>query len=73
MLEIFKTQEDKTLKALGLNDAESGSWFNMIDPSFEEIQKVSLVLDLDETLVHSSFLSILLLVRKANFDTELIV
>ncbi len=41
MLEIFKTQDDKTLKTLNINDAKSGSWFNMIDPSFEEIQKVS--------------------------------
>lgn len=54
MLEIFKTQDDKTLKALGLNDAESGSWFNMINPSFEEIQKVSLVLDLDESFLKNS-------------------
>ena len=54
MLEIFKTQDDKTLKALSLNDAESGSWFNMINPSFEEIQKVSLVLDLDESFLKNS-------------------
>ncbi len=54
MLEIFKTQDDKTLKALNINDAKSGSWFNMIDPSFEEIQKVSLVLDLDESFLKNS-------------------
>lgn len=54
MLEIFKTQDDKTLKALSLNDAESGSWFNMISPSLEEIQKVSLVLDLDESFLKNS-------------------
>ncbi len=42
MLEIFKTQDDKTLKALNINDAKSGSWFNMIDPNFEEIQKFPL-------------------------------
>ena len=54
MLEIFKTQDDKTLKALSLNDAESGSWFNMIHPSLEEIQKVSIVLDLDESFLKNS-------------------
>ncbi len=54
MLEIFKTQDDKTLKALNINDAKSGSWFNMIDPNFEEIQKVSLVLDLDESFLKNS-------------------
>lgn len=54
MLEIFKTQDDKSLKALSLNDAESGSWFNMINPSLEEIQKVSLVLDLDESFLKNS-------------------
>ena len=54
MLEIFKTQEDKTLKTLSLNDAKSGSWFNMVSPSLEEIQKVSLVLDLDESFLKNS-------------------
>lgn len=54
MLEIFKTQDDKSLKILSLNDAESGSWFNMINPSLEEIQKVSLVLDLDESFLKNS-------------------
>ena len=54
MLEIFKTQDDKTLKVLSLNDAESGSWFNMINPGTEEIQKVSLVLDLDESFLKNS-------------------
>jgi len=54
MLEIFKTQEDKTLKSLSINDAESGSWFNLTSPSFEEIQKVSIVLDLDESFLRNS-------------------
>ena len=44
----------KPLKALNINDAKSGSWFNMIDPNFEEIQKVSLVLDLDESFLKNS-------------------
>ncbi len=54
MLEIFKTQEDKSLKTLSLNDAKSGSWFNMTAPSLEEIQKVSIVLDLDESFLRNS-------------------
>ncbi len=54
MIEILKTQDDKTLKQLTLNEAESGSWFNLISPTLEEIQKVSLILDLEEDFVRNS-------------------
>ncbi len=54
MIEILKTQDDKSLKHLTLNDAESGSWFNLVNPTYEEIQKVSIILDLDETFLRNS-------------------
>lgn len=54
MIEILKTQDDKTLKELTLNEAESGSWFNLVNPTFEEIQKVSLILDLEEDFLRNS-------------------
>lgn len=54
MIEIYKTQDDKSLVQLNINDAESGSWFNMINPTFEEMQKVSIVLDLDESFLRNS-------------------
>ena len=54
MIEILKTQEDKSLKSLTLNEAESGSWFNLISPTYEEIQKVSIILDLEESFLRNS-------------------
>ncbi len=54
MLEITKTQDDGTLKTLELNEAVSGSWFNLINPTREEIQQVSLVLGLDESFLNNS-------------------
>ncbi|MBR1619943.1 magnesium transporter CorA family protein [bacterium] len=54
MLEITKTQDDGTLKTLDLNEAVSGSWFNLINPTREEIQQVSLVLGLDESFLNNS-------------------
>jgi magnesium transporter len=54
MLEISKTQEDGTLKMLDLNEAVSGSWFNLTNPTHEEIQQVSLVLGLDESFLNNS-------------------
>lgn len=54
MLEITKTQDDGTLKTLDLNEAVSGSWFNLINPTHEEIQQVSLVLGLDESFLSNS-------------------
>ena len=54
MLEITKTQDDGSLKVLNLNEAVSGSWFNLINPTREEIQQVSLVLGLDESFLNNS-------------------
>ncbi len=54
MIEILKTQNDKSLKELTLNEAESGSWFNLVNPTFEEIQKVSIILDLEENFLRNS-------------------
>lgn len=54
MLEILKTQDDGTLAKLDLNEAVSGSWFNLINPTREEIQQVSLVLGLDESFLNNS-------------------
>ena len=54
MLEISKNQADGSLKILNLNEAVSGSWFNLINPTREEIQQVSLVLGLDESFLNNS-------------------
>ena len=54
MLEITKTTDDGELEILNLNQAVSGSWFNLINPTREEIQKVSLVLGLDESFLNNS-------------------
>lgn len=54
MLEIWKTQEDGSLKTLDLNEAVSGSWFNLVNPTRDEIQQVSLVLGLDESFLNNS-------------------
>ena len=54
MLEISKTQDDGSLKTLSLNEAVSGSWFNLVNPTREEIQQVSLVLGLDESFLNNS-------------------
>ena len=45
MIEILKTANDNKLIELGINEAQSGSWFNLIDPTYDEIQKVSLILN----------------------------
>lgn len=54
MIKIYKTASNDELVELGINEALSGSWFNLIDPTFEEIQKVSMVLDLDESFLRNS-------------------
>ena len=54
MIEILKTTDDNKLKELGINEAQSGSWFNLIDPTYDEIQKVSLILNLDESFLRNS-------------------
>lgn len=53
MIEILKTTDNKLIE-LSLNEAKSGSWFNLIDPTYDEIQKVSLVLNLDESFLRNS-------------------
>lgn len=53
MIEILKTQ-DKKLIELGLSEAQNGSWFNLINPTYEEIQKVSLILNLDESFLRNA-------------------
>ncbi len=53
MIEILKTTDNKLLE-LGINEAQSGSWFNLINPSYDEIQKVSLILNLDESFLRNS-------------------
>ncbi len=54
MIEILKTSDDSKLLELGINEAQSGSWFNLINPTYEEIQKVSLILNLDESFLRNS-------------------
>jgi len=53
MIEILKTTDNKLIE-LSLNEAKSGSWFNLIDPTYDEIQKVSLILNLDESFLRNS-------------------
>jgi len=54
MIEILKTTQDKKLIELGINEAQNGSWFNLINPDYDEIQKVSIVLNLDESFLRNS-------------------
>ncbi len=54
MLVIYKTNNEKGLDEIGINEAQSGSWFNLIDPSDDEIKKVSLVLNLDDSFLKNS-------------------
>ena len=54
MIEILKTVEDNKLVELGINEAQNGSWFNLINPTYDEVQKVSLVLNLDESFLRNS-------------------
>ena len=50
MLQIFKTQEDKTLKELSINEFEQGSWFNLIKPTADEIKQVAAALNIDSRI-----------------------
>ncbi len=54
MIKILKTEENKTLLNLSINEAVSGSWFSLINPNEEEIKQVSLVLGLDEDFLRNS-------------------
>ncbi|MBR2068305.1 MAG: magnesium transporter CorA family protein [Candidatus Gastranaerophilales bacterium] len=54
MIEILKTTDKNKLVELGINEAQNGSWFNLINPDYDEIQKVSIVLNLDESFLRNS-------------------
>ena len=54
MIEILKTTDNNQIVELSINEAQSGSWFNLIDPTYDEIQKVSLILNLDESFLRNS-------------------
>jgi magnesium transporter len=54
MIKILKTEDNKQLLKLSINEAVSGSWFSLIAPNEEEIKQVSLVLGLDEDFLLNS-------------------
>ena len=54
MLQIFKTQEDKTLKEFSINQFEQGSWFNLIKPTADEIKQVANALNIDSDFLRDS-------------------
>ncbi len=54
MIEISKTDENNNLVELNISEAQSGSWFNLTDPTDEEMQKVSLLLNLDDGFLRNS-------------------
>ena len=54
MLQIFKTQEDKTLKEFSINEFEHGSWFNLIKPTADEIKQVANALNIDADFLRDS-------------------
>lgn len=54
MIKIFKSEDNKKLNQLSINEAVSGSWFSLIAPDEEEIKQVSLVLGLDEDFLLNS-------------------
>ena len=54
MIKILKSEDNKQLNRLSINEAVSGSWFSLIAPNEEEIKQVSLVLGLDEDFLLNS-------------------
>ena len=54
MLQILKTQEDKTLKEFSINEFEHGSWFNLIKPTADEIKQVANALNIDADFLRDS-------------------
>ena len=54
MIKILKSEDNKKLNRLSINEAVSGSWFSLISPDEEEIKQVSLVLGLDEDFLLNS-------------------
>ncbi len=47
MLEVFKTQPDKSLRLMPLESPEPGTWFNMIKPTGDEIKSVTDAIGVD--------------------------
>ncbi len=54
MLQIFKTQEDKSLKELSIDEFEKGSWFNLIKPTADEIKDVAAALCIEADFLRDS-------------------
>lgn len=54
MIEIWKTASNEELTELDISENQSGSWFNLVNPTYEEIQNVSEVLCLDESFLRNS-------------------
>ena len=54
MLQIFKTQEDKSLKELSIQEFEPGSWFNLIKPTADEIKEVAQALNIEADFLRDS-------------------
>lgn len=54
MLQIFKTQEDKSLKELSIDEFEKGSWFNLIKPTADEIKEVAAALNIEADFLRDS-------------------
>lgn len=54
MLEIFKTQEDRTLKELSINTLEPHSWINLIRPNGEEIKQVAELIKVDDDFLRDA-------------------
>lgn len=54
MLEIFKTQTDKTLKVMSPKTPEPGCWFNMIKPTGDEIKAVTDAIGIDADFLRDS-------------------
>ena len=54
MLQIFKTQEDKTLRELSIDEFEQGSWFNLVKPTADEIKDVANALNIEADFLRDS-------------------
>ena len=54
MLQIYKTQDDKTLKELTIGEFDKGAWFNMIKPTADEIKEVAGALNIEADFLRDS-------------------
>ena len=54
MLEVFKTQPDKTLKVMSTDNPEAGCWFNMIKPTGDEIKSVTDAIGIDASFLRDA-------------------